>query len=43
MFYVGLDVHATQITVCVLKNNGKVHKRWTVRELYRESVKNAFL
>lgn len=33
MFYVGLDVHTTQITVCVLKNNGKVHKRWTVREL----------
>lgn len=33
MFYVGLDVHTTQITVCVLNNDGKVHKRCTVREL----------
>lgn len=33
MFYVGLDVHTTQITICVLNNDGKVHKRCTVREL----------
>lgn len=33
MFYVGLDVHTTQITVCILNNDGKVHKRCTVREL----------
>ena len=33
MFYVGLDVHTTQITVCVLNNDGKVHQRCTVRNL----------
>lgn len=33
MFYVGLDVHAKQITICVLDGNGKVHVRWQVRQI----------
>lgn len=33
MFYVGLDVHTTQITVCVLNEYGKVRQRCTVRQL----------
>lgn len=31
MFYVGLDIHTKQITVCVLDGNGKVHRRCQVR------------
>ena len=30
MFYVGLDVHSKQITICVLNGDGKVHRRRTV-------------
>lgn len=33
MFYVGLDVHARQITICVLNDYGKVHKRCVVRQI----------
>lgn len=33
MFYVGLDIHTTQITVCVLNKNGKVYQRCTVRQV----------
>ena len=33
MFYVGLDLHAKYITICVLDENGKVYARWTVRQL----------
>jgi transposase len=33
MFYVGLDVHAKSIVICVLDENGKVHQRWTVRQV----------
>lgn len=33
MFYVGLDIHAKQITICVLDDNGKVHERCTVRDV----------
>ena len=33
MFYVGLDVHSKQITICVLNCDGKVQYRWTVRGL----------
>ena len=33
MFYVGLDVHSKQITICVLNCDGKVHQRCTVRSL----------
>jgi transposase len=33
MFYVGLDVHAKQITVCVLDGDGKVHQRCQVRQI----------
>jgi transposase len=33
MFYVGLDIHAKQITVCVLDDDGKVHQRCQVREV----------
>jgi transposase len=33
MFYVGLDVHAKSIVICVLDQYGKVYKRWTVRQL----------
>jgi transposase len=33
MFYVGLDIHTTHITGCVLDDKGKVHERWTVRTL----------
>lgn len=31
MFYVGLDVHTTQITGCVLNSQGQVQQRWVVR------------
>ena len=30
MLYVGLDIHTTHITGCVLGDKGKVHERWTV-------------
>lgn len=33
MFYVGLDIHAKQITVCVLDADGKVHHRCQVRQV----------
>lgn len=33
MFYVGLDIHTKQITICVLDENGKVHERCTVRSI----------
>jgi transposase len=33
MFYVGLDIHAKQITVCVLDDDGKVHQRCQVRQV----------
>ena len=33
MFYVGLDIHAKQITVCVLDGDGKVHQRCQVRKV----------
>lgn len=33
MFYVGLDIHTKQITICVLNDNGKVHERCTVRDV----------
>ena len=33
MFYVGLDVHSKQITICVLNSDGKVHQRCTVRQV----------
>ena len=33
MFYVGLDLHTTHITICVLDDNGKVHQRCTVRQI----------
>lgn len=31
MFHVGLDVHVKYTTVCILDDNGKVHKRHTAR------------
>jgi hypothetical protein len=33
MFYVGLDLHSKQITVCILDDNGKVVERSQVRQL----------
>lgn len=33
MFYVGLDIHTKQITVCVLDQDGKVFERCQVRQL----------
>jgi len=33
MFYVGLDIHCKYITICILNDEGKVHGRWTVRQL----------
>jgi transposase len=33
MFYVGLDIHVKQITVCVLDSNGKVWRRCQVRRV----------
>ena len=32
MFYVGLDIHKSHITVCVLDSNGKVFQRWQVSD-----------
>ena len=32
MLYVGLDVHKSHITACVLDSNGKVKERWQVRD-----------
>ena len=31
MFYVGLDIHTKQITICVLNSDGKVHQRCRVQ------------
>lgn len=31
MFYVGLDIHTKQITICVLNSDGKVHQRCQVQ------------
>ena len=33
MLYVGLDIHKSHITVCVLDANGKVKDRWQVRDV----------
>lgn len=33
MLYVGLDIHAKHITICVLDENGKVRERCTVRQV----------
>lgn len=33
MLYVGLDIHAKHITICVLDENGKVYERCTVRQV----------
>lgn len=33
MLYVGLDVHAKQVTICVLNDNGQVHLRHQVRQV----------
>jgi transposase len=33
MFYVGLDIHAKQITICVLDKNGRVYQRCQVRQI----------
>ena len=33
MFYVGLDIHAKQITICVLDENGQVYRRCQVRQI----------
>ena len=35
MFYVGLDIHAKWITVCVLDRDGKVHQRCQLRRADR--------
>jgi transposase len=37
MFYVGLDVHFKYTTVCILNDNGKVHRRCTLHSI-REVV-----
>lgn len=33
MFYVGLDIHARKIVICVLNDNGKIHSRCQVRQI----------
>ena len=33
MFYVGLDIHARQITICVLDSQGRVYRRCQVRRI----------
>ena len=33
MFYVGLDIHAKQITICVLDDKGQVYRRCQVRQI----------
>jgi transposase len=33
MFYVGLDIHAKQITICVLNDTGQVYRRCQVRQI----------
>jgi len=35
MFYVGLDIHAKQITICVLDDQGQVYRRCQVRQIDR--------
>lgn len=32
MLYVGLDIHKSHITVCVLDSNGKIFQRWQVSD-----------
>lgn len=32
MLYVGLDIHKSHITVCILDSNGKVSERWQVAD-----------
>ena len=33
MFYVGLDIHGKNITICILNCDGKVHQRCSVRQV----------
>ena len=33
MFYVGLDIHTRQITICVLDDKGQVYRRCQVRQI----------
>jgi len=33
MFYVGLDVHTKQVTICVLDDDGKLVQRAQIRQL----------
>ena len=33
MFYVGLDIHARHITICVLDSQGRVYRRCQVRRI----------
>ena len=33
MFYVGLDIHSKNITICILNCDGKVHQRCSVRQV----------
>jgi transposase len=33
MFYVGLDIHTNHISICVLNQDGKVHRRDQVRQV----------
>ena len=33
MFYVGLDIHTKHISICVLNQDGKVHRRDQVRQV----------
>lgn len=33
MFYVGLDIHSRQITICVLDDTGKLYQRCQVRQI----------
>lgn len=32
MLYIGLDIHTKLIAICILNDNGKVHKRHTVKQ-----------
>lgn len=34
MFHVGLDIHLHYITVCILNNDGKIHKRCTAKSIH---------
>jgi len=33
MFYVGLDIHAKSISICVLDDHGQVYRQWQVRQI----------